>query len=56
MKAKSVLFYILGAISLVVAIVLFFKWLNLKLLLPLMLAVAGIVFFWIGSSAGKSMK
>lgn len=53
MKGKTLLFYLFGSISLVIAVVLFFKWLDLKLLLPMILAVAAVAFFWIGSSVQK---
>ena len=53
MKVKTLLFYLLGLISLVVAVILFIKWLDWKFLLPLALAIAGVIFFWLGSSASK---
>jgi 5-bromo-4-chloroindolyl phosphate hydrolysis protein len=56
MKAKALLFYLLGAISLIIAMILFFKWLDWKFLLPLALGIASVAFFWIGSSASKKGK
>jgi hypothetical protein len=54
MNAKALLFYILGSVSLIIAVILFFKWLDWKFLLPLALGIAAVVFFWMGSSS--SMK
>ncbi len=56
MKAKTFLFYLLGTFSLIVAMILFFKWLDLKFLLPLALGIASVAFFWMGSSASKKGK
>ncbi len=53
MKARALIFYILSIVSLIIALVLFFKWLDWKFLLPLALAIAGVIFFWLGSSASK---
>jgi hypothetical protein len=53
MNAKKVLFYVLGAVSLLAAAYFFIRYLNWKFMLPLALAVAGIVFFWLGSSGKK---
>jgi hypothetical protein len=50
MNARKLLFYALGTVSLLVAAYFFIKYLELKFLLPLALAIAGIVFFWLGSS------
>jgi hypothetical protein len=55
-KAKTFLLYLLGTFSLIVAMILFFKWLDLKFLLPLALGIASVVFFWMGSSASKKGK
>jgi len=52
-KVKILLFYSLGSIALIVALILFIKWLDWKFLLPLALAIAGVIFFWFGSSASK---
>ena len=51
MNAKTLIFYILGAVSLVAAAYFFFRWLDWKFLLPLALAVAAVVLFWKGSEA-----
>ncbi|MCU0455546.1 MAG: hypothetical protein MUE74_04515 [Bacteroidales bacterium] len=53
MNARKLLFYILGAVSLVAAAYFFIKYLDWKFVLPLALAVAGIVFFWLGSSPAQ---
>jgi len=53
MKIKTLLFYSLGSIALIVAMILFIKWLDWKFLLPLALAIAGVIFFWLGSTASK---
>ena len=53
MNARKLLFYALGAISLVAAAYFFIKYLNWKFVLPLALAIAGIVFFWLGSSPAR---
>lgn len=51
MNAKALIFYILGAVLLVAAAYFFFRWLDLKFLLPLSLAIAAVVLFWKGSEA-----
>jgi len=51
MTVRTILYYILGALSLIGAVYFFFKWLDFKFLLPLALAIAGVVFFWLGSEA-----
>ncbi len=56
MNAKALLFYLLSIISLVIAVILFFKWLDLKFLVPLALAIAAVVFFYQGSMASKKGK
>jgi drug/metabolite transporter (DMT)-like permease len=53
LKIKALLSYSLGTIALIVAMILFIKWLDWKFLLPLALAIAGVIFFWFGSSASK---
>jgi 4-amino-4-deoxy-L-arabinose transferase-like glycosyltransferase len=56
MNAKGLIFYLLGAISLIIAIILFIKWLDWKFLLPLALGVGSIVLFWMGSSESKKSR
>jgi hypothetical protein len=51
MNAKALIFYILGTVLLVAAAYFFFRWLDLKFLLPLALAIAAVVLFWKGSEA-----
>jgi uncharacterized membrane protein YfcA len=53
MKAKTLLFYILSFVSLIVALVLFFKWLDWKFLLPMILGIAAVIFFWLGTRESK---
>jgi hypothetical protein len=56
MKARALLFYLLGAISLICAMILFFKWLDWKSLLPLILGIVSVLLFWLGSSASSKKK
>ena len=56
MKGKAFLFYLLGVISLICAIILFIKWLDWKFLLPLILGIASVLLFWLGSSASSKNK
>lgn len=53
MTGRSMLYYILGVIALVGAAYFFFRWLDWKFLLPLLLAVAAVFFFWKGSAESK---
>jgi uncharacterized membrane protein YfcA len=53
MKARALLFYVLSFVSLIVALVLFFKWLDWKFLLPMILGIAAVVFFWFGTRVSK---
>jgi O-antigen ligase len=54
MSGKGLVYYILGAIALVGAAYFFFRWLDLKFLLPLLLAIAAVILFWKGSAASKN--
>jgi hypothetical protein len=56
MNLKALIFYLLGAISLIFALILFFRWLDWKFLLPLALGVGSVVLFWMGSSESKKSK
>ena len=49
MTGKGMLYYILGTLALIGAAYFFFRWLDWKFLLPLLLAVAAVFFFWKGS-------
>lgn len=53
MSAKGLVYYILSAIALVGAVYFFFRWLDFKFLLPLLLAIAAVILFWKGSAASK---
>jgi hypothetical protein len=55
MKLKTMFFYLLGTLSLTVAVILFFKWLDLRFLIPLGLVIAAVVFFWIGSPGKRKL-
>jgi|WetSurMetagenome_2_1015567.scaffolds.fasta_scaffold806248_2 hypothetical protein len=56
MNAKTLIFYLLGIISLIFALILFFKWLDWKFLLPMILGLGSVVLFWLGSSESKKQK
>jgi len=56
MKGKAFLFYLLGTISFICALILFFKWLDWKSLLPLILGIASVLFFWLGSSTSSKNR
>jgi hypothetical protein len=56
MNAKALLFYILGSVSVIIAVILFFKWLDWKFLLPLALGIAAVVFFWMGSTLSNKNR
>lgn len=49
----AMLFYILSFVCLIIAMVLFFKWLDWKFLLPMILGIAAVVFYWLGSRESK---
>jgi O-antigen ligase len=53
MSGKGMVYYILGAVALVGAAYFFFRWLDWKFLLPLILAVAAVFLFWKGSAESK---
>jgi len=53
MTGRTMVYYILGSISLLAAVYFFFRWLDLKFLLPLALGIIAVVFFWLGSEARK---
>jgi hypothetical protein len=53
MSGKSLVYYILGVIFLLGAAYFFFRWLDLKFLLPLALLIAAVIFFWQGSRMSK---
>jgi O-antigen ligase len=53
MSGKGMVYYILGTIALVGAAYFFFRWLDWKFLLPLLLAIAAVILFWKGSAASK---
>jgi hypothetical protein len=53
MNAKALLYYVLGSVSLIIAVILFLKWLDWKFLLPLALGIAAVVFFWMGTSSSN---
>jgi hypothetical protein len=53
MNSKALLYYVLGAASLIAAAYFFFRWLDWKFLLPLVLALAGVICFWKGSVESK---
>jgi O-antigen ligase len=53
MSGKGMVYYLLGAIALAGAAYFFFRWLDWKFLLPLLLAVAAVFFFWKGSAKSK---
>jgi hypothetical protein len=56
MTSKAIVFYVLSAISLVIALIIFFKWLDFKGLLFLMFGVAAVVLFWRGIVASKKKQ
>lgn len=53
MSSKAILLYALSVISLVIALIIFFKWLDFKGLLFLMFGVAAVVLFWRGIVESK---
>jgi hypothetical protein len=56
MSSKAILLYALSVISLVIALIIFFKWLDFKGLLFLMFGVAAVVLFWRGIVESKKKQ
>lgn len=56
MNSNAILFYVLSVISLVIALFIFFKWLDFKGLLFLLFGVAAVVLFWMGIKESKKGK
>lgn len=53
MSGKGMLYYLAGVVLLIVAAYFFFRWLDLRFLIPLALAVAAVFCFWQGSKVSK---
>jgi O-antigen ligase len=53
MSGKGLVYYLLGAVAFICAAYFFFRWLDWKFLLPLLLAIAAVILFWKGSAASK---
>jgi membrane-bound metal-dependent hydrolase YbcI (DUF457 family) len=56
MNSKVVLFFVLSVISLLIALFIFFKWLDFKGLLFLLFGVAAVILFWMGIKESKKGK